>query len=434
MALSGMSKNRLPRRLRLIYLRNNPTCQMPLLMTLEMFWFAAILIGIFAIFLIIFGSRRYSYAINPLFQFAIFDIGVLTILSAVVANVLNEGEIVLAPVLYLSIVYTTGFFLIFLPRRFALPRRLFNSLINLVGSDRENIKYSWIRQCILIATALGLYILLMWSSGAGSLWLTDPRLAYQIYRVGVGYIYVMVQWSFLLSLLYYLWTKKPKLTGLIFSLCIYSLLAYFTGSKSNILSGLVLVGIYYNFKINKIPNFLIFISPFVMLTLFLTLLLLQDSFGDLVAAVSYFRDYTETTGLFLSRIDEFEPLWGYGLLSDLWFYVPRSLFPQKPFEYGIVLIHQILFPGAAEMGATPGMLPWAIGYLDFRIVGVFFSGLFTGFIRRGAYESFLSHRRSIFAFILMIQLSLMPIYAYATVPLICIIGIFFSLFCYKKIV
>lgn len=403
-------------------------------MPFELFWFATILIGMLAVFLISFGVRRYSFAINPLFQFAIFDIGVLTILSAVVANELNEGEVDLAPVLYLAIVYMAGFFLAFLPRRFSLPRRLFNGFINAVGPDREKVKYSWIRQWIFMLAAVGLFIALILASGAGSLWLTDPRTAYQNNRVGVGFIYLMFQWSLIVLLLHYLWTRRPQGTGLIFSLCFYSVLAYFTGSKSNILSGLVLVGIYYNFKINKIPNFLIFVSPFVVLFIFLTLLLLQGSFGDLASAISYFRDYTETTGLFLSRIDEFEPLWGYGLLSDLWFYVPRSLFPQKPFEYGVVLIHQKLFPGAAELGATPGVLPWALAYLDFRIVGVFFSGLFSGFIRRGAYESFLSNRESIFAFVLMIQLSLMPVFAYATLPLILVIGIGLSLFLHKKIV
>ena len=392
------------------------------------------LISLMAVLLTLFGIQKYNHAINPLFQFAIFDIGVLTILSAVVANVLNEEKIDLVPVLYLSIVYTTGFFSVFLPRRLALPRQLFNSLIILVGSDRENIKYSWIRQCILIVTAVGLYIALMWSSGAGLLWITDPRLAYQVYRAGVGYIYVMVQWSFLLSILYYLWTKKPKLTGLILSLSVYMVLAYFTGSKSNFLSGLVLVGIYYNFKIKKIPKSLIFISPFVVLLIFLTLLLLQGSFDDLVSAIRYFRDYTETTGLFLSRIEEFELQWGYGMFSDFWFYVPRALYPEKPFEYGVTLIHKVLFPGYAELGSTPGVLPWTLAYLDFGVVGVFFSGVFSGFIRRGAYESFLANQSSILAFVLMIQLSLIPVFAYATLPLIIIIGNLLVIFMRKKIV
>lgn len=404
-------------------------------MSIDEFWLAIALISSMTGLLVLFGVRRYRHAINPLFQFAIFDIGVLTLLSAVVANELNDGqEVGLTSVLYLAIVYIVGFFLVFLPPRFYLPRQLFNRFLYVVGKNAGSMGYSGLNQLFLITFVLGLFILLMQGSGAGVLWLTDSRLAYQSYRAGVGFIYVMVQWALLVSLLYYLWTQKPQLAGLFVGVCLYSFVAYFTGSKANFLSGFILVGVYYNFFVKRIPTVLILSAPFVALGAFLMLLLLQGSYGDVLSAISYFRDYAETTGQFLLRFDEFELQWGYGALSDLWFYVPRALYPDKPFEYGIVLIHKVLFPGAAEVGATPGVLPWALAYLDFGVVGVFFSGVFAGFIRRGAYESFLANQRNIFAFVLMIQLSLMPVFAYATLPLIIIIGILLVLFIRKRIV
>jgi hypothetical protein len=182
------------------------------------------------------------------------------------------------------------------------------------------------------------------------------------------------------------------------------------------------------------PAVLVLSAPFVALIAFLMLLFLQGSYVDVWSGISYFKDYAETTGQFLLRFDEFDLQWGYGSLSDFWFYVPRALYPEKPFEYGLTLIHKVLFPGSAELGSTPGVLPWALAYLDFGVVGVFFSGVFAGFIRRGAYESFLANQRSILAFVLMIQLSLMPVFAYATLPLIVIIGVLLVIFMRKKVV
>jgi len=399
------------------------------------FFLLVIFVACLAALLVLFGIRRYHYAINPLFIFAFFDIGLLTVLSGAVAYGLSDGmELGLTTVLYLSMVYILGFFLIFLPRRFYFPCLLFNGLLAVVGKTRGSAGYGGVSQWLLIMIALVLFYFLMISSGAGLLWLTDPRLAYLSYRAGSGYIYLMVQWVLLATLIYYIWTRKPRLTGLLWVVCLYSLAAYFTGSKSNMLAGIIVAGVYYNFYVKAVPWLLVVSGPFLMLGMFLVLLNLQQSYSGIVPALSYFRDYVETTAQFLVRFDEFGLHWGYAMFSDLWFYVPRVLYEEKPFEYGVVLIHKVLFPGAAAQGHTPGILPWALAYLDFGVIGVFVSGMFTGFMRRGAYESFLANRENSLAFILMIQLSLIPVFAYATFPFILVIGFFMVLFMRKRIV
>ena len=399
------------------------------------FYLLMVIVSSLSAFLVLFGIRRYHYIINPLFIFALFDIGLLTLVSAVVVNSLSEGaDLGLTAVLSLAVVYLVGFFLIFLPRRFYFPRLLFEGLLTMVGKKSGTEGYGGVSQWLLIMVALSLFFLLMKSSGAGVLWLTDPGLAYLSYRAGSGFIYVMVQWALLASLIYYVWNRKPRLAGFLGVVCLYSLAAYFTGSKANVLAGFVMAGVYYYFFIKKIPTMLILLAPFVGLGSFLILLILQGSYNDVFSAMLYFRDYAQTTGQFLMRFNEFGYHWGYGLLSDLWFYVPRALYADKPYEYGIVLIHKVLFSGAAAQGHTPGVLPWALAYLDFGVVGVFFSGMINGVIRRGAYESFLSNRGSVLAFVLMIQLSLLPVFAYATLPLIIIIGVLLALFMRNKIV
>ncbi len=397
--------------------------------------FPAILVSGLACFLFYFGTNRYRNAINPLVVFALFDIGLLTLLSSGVVDEYYDGQDVgLAEVLYLAIVYLAGFVLIFLPQRFNLPRLLFDEILTVIGKRNTPANYGVINQALLLAFTTGLFVLLMEASGAGMLWLTEPRQAYQLYRAGVGFIYLMVQWTLLVAMLYYLWTCKPKLPTLILVVCIYTVLVYFTGSKANLLAGIILAGVYYNFFIRRISTLLILCSPFVILGSLMILLVHQGSYDEVLSSLMYFSDYTETTAQFLRRFDEFELQWGYATLSELWFYVPRALYPDKPFEYGLVLIDKALFPGAAELGSTPGVLPWATAYLDFGLMGVFISGVVTGFIRRGAYESYLANRSNVVAFVLMIQLSLIPVFAYATLPLTILIGALLASFMRKKIV
>lgn len=395
----------------------------------------SIFVTCLAVFLVFLGRYRYRYAINPLFIFAVFDIGFLTILSAIVAKSISGGQdLGLSEVLYLSVLYILGFFLIFLPQRLNLPRQVFNSLVKFCPKNSSLLGFGGVNQLCLVLVAIFLFILLAYVSGAGLLWFTDSRQAYQSFRAGSGPIYVMVQWALLISLMYYIWCRKPRLAALAWAVCLYSLAAYFTGSKVNILAGAMLAGFYYYFFIRKVPAVLIILAPIVGLGFFLILLVLQGSYSDIYSTMSYFRDYALTTGQFLVRFDEFGYQWGYGMLSDLWFYIPRAIYPDKPFEYGIALIHKVLFPGAAAQGHTPGVLPWALAYLDFGAVGVFFSGLVNGFIRRGAYESFLANKTNILAFILMVQLSLLPVFAYATLPMIIVIGILTAIYMQKKIV
>jgi len=401
----------------------------------ELFWFAMGLTACLAGSIAFLGVRRYVYIINPLLVFATFQIGILTLLSAVAANGYNGGQKTgLTLVLLFSMVYMVGFTLLYLPRRLSFPRKLFDILLRIVGRNTVSPGYGGLSQLILIMIALILFFLLMQGSGAGMLWITDPRQAYQSYRMGVGLNFVMVQWALLLSLVYYLWARKPRLVGVVFWVFVFSFAAYFTGSKASILSGVVVAGVYYYYCVRTIPTVLILSAPFLLIGVFLLLLLFQGSYSDFSSAISYFKDYTQTTATFLVRFDEFGLHWGSGMLSDLWFYVPRTLYPDKPFEYGVILIHKVLFPGAAAQGHTPGVLPWALSYLDFGVVGVFFSGLLSGFISRGAYESFLANRSNILAFILMIQLAILPVFIYATLPMIIVIAVFLALFMRKKIV
>lgn len=375
-------------------------------------WLVIAFAGGVSVSLGLWGSRRYNFIINPLMVFAVFDIGVLTLLSVMVTSVLDDSQNAgLIKVLYLTLVYIFGFATVFLPREFQAPRQLFDAIVGFVGKTESQDKFGSFNQLFMFVLSFALFVLLAISSGAGMLWVTNPRIAYQGYREGVGYLFLLLQWALLGTLVYFVMTKRPRLSGLVISVCIYALAAYFTGSKNNILAGLIISGAYYNFFIKKLSGKQIIVSLIGMLASFCYLLISQGTYADIVSAISYFRDYTYTTAQFLMRFDEFKLQWGHGFISDFWFYVPRTLYPGKPFEYGVLLIHETLYPGAAELGHTPGVLPWTLSYLDFGAVGVFIAGVLTGFVRRGAYEAFLNNRTNSLAFLLMVQFSIISVFS-----------------------
>jgi hypothetical protein len=131
---------------------------------------------------------------------------------------------------------------------------------------------------------------------------------------------------------------------------------------------------------------------------------------------SYFEHFDVTTR-FLARFDEYGYHWGSGWLSELWFYVPRALYPGKPLEYGALLVPAKLYPGAYEKGYAPGFLGWSLSYLDFGWFGVMMAGWLRGLFTRGVYEYFLAHRFNMFAFVFMMQFCLWWVLAFATFPI-----------------
>ena len=69
-------------------------------------------------------------------------------------------------------------------------------------------------------------------------------------------------------------------------------------------------------------------------------LVISGLYDNVAAAGAYFVDYFYFAAYFLSRIDEIGHRFGEGWFTSFWFYVPQAVFLDKPFEYGLTLIHQ----------------------------------------------------------------------------------------------
>lgn len=385
----------------------------------------------------LYGIHRYRTPLNPLTVFAVIQIGLITLTSGLVAysfsSEVDYPPEVLTKTVWISLAYFAGNIAAYLFLG-NLPVRLYGWLMGFLqlSSERIATRFSWFKFLVLLGCACGAFATLAIVGGGGMRWLTDTRAVYITNRAGVGPFFAAMQWFLVFALLYYLWACRPRGIRLIVITCLFALAAYFSGSKNNILTMLVIGIVYYNFCVRRIPivGYLAFVA--MILCLFSVLLIIHGMTGNLHEVFRfYFRDYFDTTAQFLWRFDEFGYRYGGASVSDLWFYVPRGLFPDKPYEYGVLLIHQVLFPGAAATGNTPGILVWAMAYLDFGVIGVFTSGLLCGFGQRAAFEYFLKHRHGFFAFFLMMQFALLAPLPFATAGMTFILaislGIYFRL-------
>lgn len=373
-----------------------------------------------------YGTRRYGTPLNPLTIFSITQMGMFTLMSGVIAYTLlpiasySEHDVIYTA--EVSMVYLIGTTLPYLFRGNYLAR-LFGGGVQLLGLGSETIatRFSPVKFALLIAGAVCSLLLLAVAGGGGMLWITDTRTAYMLYRKGAGPFFALTQWFMVFSLLYYLWSRRPtgmELLAVILCFCAGTMLL---GSKNNVLT-MVVIGIaYQHFLVKPIRTAILIIIVLLMLVSVLGLLVVTGSYSSLAESIIYFKDYFDTTAWFMSRFHdfgEFHYLYGQGWLSSLWAFVPRQLYPGKPFEYGITLIHAVLFPGAAETGGTPGILPWTLSYLDFGVFGVLLDGLIGSIWMRMAYEHFLRRRRSFFAFAFMVQFALWPIWIFAPVVVV----------------
>ena len=365
------------------------------------------------------GLLRYGTLLNPLTVSTVTDTGLTTLLPGVFAYLLlslgkySEQDIVKTA--GLSGVYLLGIVLPYLSRGTTLAR-VFGGAIGMLGLNSPSIarRFSVTKFGFLVLGGGLAFALLAIAGGGGALWLTNPRGAYLYYRTGAGQFWLLTAWFQTTALLYYLWARRPGALHLLVVAGAFVIAAYYLGSKAIILSVGVLAIVYYHFMVRRLGTLRIVLLGVSGAAAFVALLFFQGSFADLAGIATYFENF-QITAEFISRFDEFGFQYGKAWLSSFWFYVPRALYEAKPLEYGSALLQKQLLPGAFEAGYAPGFLTWSLAYLDFGWVGVFGAGVLKGLIERAAYEQFLRNRNSLFAFAMMMQISLWGIFAFASV-------------------
>lgn len=369
----------------------------------------------------VYGIRRYGSPLNPLTFNTLFETGFTTLFAGLISYALlplapySAGDMIRT--VALSGLYLAAFTFPYCFRG-KLPSAVFGRFMRVLGLNSDNYALAFrpAKFVGLLAASTAAFVALAAFGGGGFLWVTNTREAYLFFREGAGFLWLLSAWFLMTAFMYYLWGRRPTGWRLITALGLCAVAAYLTGSKQVILCVLITVVAYYHFLIRPVSTATMTVLGFLSVAGFFALLFFQSSMTA-VNFLSYFENFDVTTR-FLSRFSEYGYRWGAGSLSELWFYVPRALYPAKPLEYGALLIPAHLYPGAYEKGYAPGFLGWSLSYLDFGWVGVVAAGMLRGVSQRAIFEHYLEHRHSLFAFVFMMQFCIWWVLAFATFPIV----------------
>lgn len=253
------------------------------------------------------------------------------------------------------------------------------------------------------------YLLLVANSPRGWDWIFSSRIAYQTGRSGVGHWYVFAQGLFLLAYLSWLWFCEIRSWKIFIPVTfILACSFWFFGSKQGMVGVMIAGGFYSNYFIRPMSTRLILLAGACLVPLVVLSPWLQGNYTSLEMTLSRYYDYFDNSALYLQHQDDIGYQYGRGFLSSFWEYVPRGLYSGKPYVYGQLIVNDKLWPGAAEQGHTPALLPWVIFHLDFGLPGVILGGVISGLCLRGVYAYFLK-TRSYLALLLVLQICFTPV-------------------------
>lgn len=207
-------------------------------------------------------------------------------------------------------------------------------------------------------------------------WLADPRSGYQYHRTGAGQWYALCL-TFLSVSMVLSTTYARSTYGAIALAPLYLGLVFLLGSKSFII-GFTL----YLINILAIRRFR-YLTPVAILILSVgaasaisTFIQSQKGFG--LEQISSYSDYFVNAAMYYrDYLGGKLPLFhGQIALTSLWDLVPRSVYPDKPYAYGTILVDEYYFPGAAAQTSTPAFA--TIEYFaDFGWPQVILSAIFS---------------------------------------------------------
>ena len=203
-------------------------------------------------------------------------------------------------------------------------------------------------------------------------WLMSPRTGYQLHRTGKGQWYALsllfLSTSYTIMMLY---TKK--VSNLFFVFTIYVLLVFLLGSKGFIFSYVIFFIIVLWLRKSKYFKQAFLIVP----PIGFGLMMLNFNLLEFIEIVSYFDYYINSAMYFESYFkNEIDLFYGKIWLTDFYKYMPRAIFPDKPFVYGFLYVNEFFYPGQAEKTNTPAFGGPMPAFADFGFIGVILFAIF----------------------------------------------------------
>lgn len=240
---------------------------------------------------------------------------------------------------------------------------IFFELIPSSENNKLDLYFRSNRKIVSILILLALFFFSILVIKSNGIFLLDPRKGYQYHRQGAGFIWALYITSVSAIFLYTAVFKRITLGKILFA----SVLMYLTGSKKLILDVFLKSFLVLIWKKRKINVGYIAASGVFGSLIFLKLF-------DQFSAKKSFLTRLETYFDFMKQAEKVFTDYGYGTLKFLygeifatsfWRYVPRALYPAKPFAYGPVKLVEMYYPGMAETGHTPSFGPLTSDFVDF---------------------------------------------------------------------
>lgn len=208
-------------------------------------------------------------------------------------------------------------------------------------------------------------------------WLLNPRMGYQIYRTGQGHWYALATSA--LSVAFVLtFFARPTAGWLLLNLVVYLGMGYFLGAKTVLLAifSSTLVFLWF-LRWRHLGKLMLVGAPLLFgLLVFNLYLALGEVFelGSIVGYFDYFKNAADYYRSYLSN--EIGLFHGEVIMSSLWAYVPRIIWPDKPVVYGILHVNEFFYPGLAQV-STPAFGGAVEQHADFGVLGVVVFGFFS---------------------------------------------------------
>lgn len=218
-------------------------------------------------------------------------------------------------------------------------------------------------------------VLAMRTGGVGS-WLADIRGSYIEKRDGNGVFYAAAV-SFLSISYFFEGVASARSLGFALRSLVYFVAIYILGSKGFVLQFFIffLIIIHRQGRVN-VGRVLMIALPTAFALLLINFASQRDTL-EFASVAEYFDYYPNAAMYYADYFRGAMPLFdGKVILTSLWEYAPRSLFPDKPYVYGILHVVEVYYPGGAETGNTPAFQGGVPQFADFGVPGVIFFALF----------------------------------------------------------
>lgn len=300
-------------------------------------------------------ARHRSIERKRLFAIVIL-VGVIKPLSTILIPFLVKEDGFGSAMDYYLILLFTYYFFIFLVYRLA---------ISLISNLRSIQLTQFIRpkpyKYLVFGFAFLFFAVLV--LGSGGTFLTNPREGYQYHREGIGFIWVFYILSIGILYFIYLIIGRPSFIKII----VFSMAMFFSGSKQLILEIFLKSYLVYTWKDIRISKFQLMIVGAVF---FMLMLKQFDQFGaeeQFLSRVALYFDFMYHASLVFNDYESGILQYQFGsiFLSSFWRYVPRVVYPEKPYAYGSTSLVEMYFPGLAETGHTPSFGMLTAEFVDF---------------------------------------------------------------------